>query len=224
MWISQTVLRRLVAEIAATNKQLAKLGMTDVAVGQTSLEKLKKVAGMPQIVTSAPSLHFLLPFLEVTPHQEYLVDRIRVLSRGGAMSDFKWNGGGRFLGRDWSDKLPTDCDLVIHAFACYFDSRIPPVKGVIDGKVFSSLFFFGVSEKPESAKVRVPCAILQTAAKPPHFMLQVGEEKWDLSPGRNNLFHTLLCFLHYMKVKQNGMIGRVNMGLSGINILWVLDE
>jgi hypothetical protein len=41
--------------------------------------------------------------------------------------------------------------------------------------------------------------------------------------GRNNLFHTLILFLHYIKNKEGGVLGRINFGVSGINILWVID-
>lgn len=41
--------------------------------------------------------------------------------------------------------------------------------------------------------------------------------------GRNNLFHTLLLFLYIAKTRDHGMLGRVNLGTSGINVLWVID-
>ena len=67
--------------------------------------------------------------------------------------------------------------------------------------------------------------ILQTNQKPPHFILQVdGKDKLEISPGRHNLFHTLLFFLHHIKTKEYGMLGRINLGPSGINILWVIEN
>ncbi|KAJ7422547.1 hypothetical protein WISP_37407 [Willisornis vidua] len=53
--------------------------------------------------------------------------------------------------------------------------------------------------------------------------------KWDTdlptdSSGRNNMFHTLLMFLYIIKTKESGMLGRVNLGLSGVNILWIFGE
>uniref|UniRef100_A0A8C5NY78 Transmembrane protein 209 n=1 Tax=Jaculus jaculus TaxID=51337 RepID=A0A8C5NY78_JACJA len=53
--------------------------------------------------------------------------------------------------------------------------------------------------------------------------------KWDTdlptdSAGRNNMFHTLLMFLYVIKTKESGMLGRVNLGLSGVNILWIFGE
>lgn len=56
-----------------------------------------------------PSLATLIPFLELTTNQEYLEKRIRELAKGGCMSEFKWNGGSSYKGKDWDDSLPTDC-------------------------------------------------------------------------------------------------------------------
>lgn len=58
-----------------------------------------------------PSLATLIPFLEVTTNQEYLEKRIRELARAGCMSEFKWNGGSSYKGKEWDDSLPTDCSV-----------------------------------------------------------------------------------------------------------------
>lgn len=224
MWISQTVLRRLVRQIDTANKELKSIGMTDVLIGETGIEKLRKCSQMHQIVQSVPALQYLIPYLDLTPHQDYLVQRIKDLSEGGALSEFDWDEGGRFQGKNWSDKLPTDSELVMHCLVCYMDAQLPPVKSVIDGKVFSSLYFFKMPDKLEALKIRVPCAIIQTQSKPPHYIIQTDTEKIDLNPERNNLFHTLLYFLHYFKTKEHGMLHRVNLGRSGINVLWVVPD
>lgn len=52
---------------------------------------------------------------------------------------------------------------------------------------------------------------------------QVGHERLDVGEGRNNLLHSLLLFLHTVKQDRAGLLARVNFGLSGLNILWVLD-
>ena len=38
----------------------------------------------------------------------------------------RWNGGGSFRGREWSEKegLPSDAEIVMHCVAAYFDSRV----------------------------------------------------------------------------------------------------
>ena len=187
MWISQTVLVRIVAEVDDANRQLSRLGMGDAAVGEAGLEKVKRLAaaaamhqpGLPpqHLMPSqlAAQLQNLVPFLEVTASQDYLVHRLRELARGGAMSGFRWNGGGSFRGRAWSDKLPSDAEIAMHCVAAYFDSRLPPAHGVVDGRTFSSLHFFRMPEdKARMAKARSNVAIVQHSARPPHYVLQVG--------------------------------------------------
>ena len=67
--------------------------------------------------------------------------------------------------------------------------------------------------------------ILQSAERPPHFLLLLGgKERLEISAGRNNLFHTILFFLHYIKTKEYGTLGRINLGSSGVNMLWVIDS
>ena len=57
-----------------------------------------------------------------------------------------------------------------------------------------------------------------------HYVVQVGDKQMlDVGSGRNNLIHSILLFLHTIKVDRSGMLGRVNFGLSGLNMLWVLD-
>ena len=48
----------------------------------------------------------------------------------------RWNGGGSFRGREWSEKLPTDAEIAMHCVAAYFDSSLPPAHGVVDGRTF----------------------------------------------------------------------------------------
>ena len=42
--------------------------------------------------------------------------------------------------------------------------------------------------------------------------------------GRNNMLHAMLLLLHHVSSKDKGMLGKVNLGLSGINILWVVQD
>ena len=48
------------------------------------------------------------------------------------------------------------------------------------------------------------------------FQIGDGESgrRLELPPGRNNLFHTLLLFLHHVKTKEAGMLDTVNLGRS----------
>ena len=298
MWISQTILKRVVKEIKDTNELLVQYGMSEEQIGKIGIDKLRKVAGLPHILQKIPSLDALLPFLEISIQQEYLVKRLSELSEGGAMSEYKWNAGGRYKGSEWCDKLPTDAEIVMNCVAAYLDVRMPThyhYTSNVDGKPFTGIYFLKTltsdlqknssnnqPEKPSDPKAQklnffakllastkspnMPTTketetattsqtpsqqhknfvIVQSAQKPPHFVLQINSknnsssatasnatstnssekdvETLEISPGRNNLFHVLLLFLHLIKSKEQGMLGRINFGPSGINVLWVLEN
>jgi len=125
MWISQTVLKRLVQEIEETNSKLIKLGMSDERIGKTDVEKLRRVAVQHHILLQVPSLHALIPFVEFHPNQKYLVQRFKELSDGGAMSDYKWSSGSNTIDGTWNaDKHPSDAELVMSCLSAYLDTRL----------------------------------------------------------------------------------------------------
>ncbi|KAK3909516.1 Transmembrane protein 209 [Frankliniella fusca] len=221
MWISQTILERLEKEIDAVDAALARQSISDVRVGQVGLERLRKTARTLTVVQNIPTLPNLVPFLELSPHQEYVVSRIRELAKGGCMSEFRWNSGGSFNGKPWDENLPTDATLVMHLLATYLDSQLLPLPQNPDGRPFSTQHLFKSPDKPPKAKNTF--AIHQTSLHPPHYVLVLGEETLDVTKGRNNLFHTVLLFLYIVKTQEHGMLGRVNLGPSGVNILWVID-
>jgi hypothetical protein len=299
MWISQTILKRVVEEIKQTNELLVKYGMAEEQIGNIGIDKLRKVAGLPHILERIPSLNALMPYLELSNQQEYLVKRLSDLSEGGAISEYKWNTGGRHKGSEWSDKFPTDADIIMNCVAAYLDVRMPNhyhYTGNIDGKPFTGIYYLKAlnsdvqkdgsvkkqenSSDPKAQKLsffakllaatkssNIPTTkevdsskdtstpsqqhrnfvIAQTAQKPPHFVVQLNSnnttsttassssssanaasvkdvETLEVGQGRNNLFHVLLLFLHLIKTKEQGMLGRINFGSSGINVLWVLND
>lgn len=219
-WISQTILARLASEVDSINSTLQRLGSSDLRVGEASQSTLRQVALSkgPQV----PSLFALLPYLDLTANQEYLVQRIRELSKGGCMSEFRWNGGSsNYRGKPWGDYLPTDSAVVLHVLCTYLDSRLPPDPRFPDGKTFTSQYFRKTPDKPPLGKDAL--CIHQSVLCPPHYRVVVGEDIWDLPKGRNNLFYAILLFLHCIKTKHSGMLGRISLGLSGVNLLWVVD-
>lgn len=107
-WISQTILERLVHEFETVDEALQKHGFSDIKVGAVGLDRLRKIIQIAPGGLFFPSLSTLIPFLELTPNQAYLVKRIRGLSKGGCMSDFKWNSGSSFNDKPWDNSMPTD--------------------------------------------------------------------------------------------------------------------
>lgn len=219
-WLNQTILNPVVAEIESINETLSRLGSSDLQIGEVSLSTLRQINTTKG--QHLPTLPTMIPYLELSVNQEYLVKRLKELSRGGCMSEFHWNGGGTINGKPWTDELPTDSAIVMHVFCSYLDSRLPPHPNYPDGKTFSTQHFQKAPVKPVFATDSL--FIYQSKLNPPHYKLAIGEELWDIPKGRNNMFFTILLFLQYVKVNRCGMLGRINLGASGINILWVVDN
>jgi len=221
VWLTQTIFKPLVSEIERVNSTLPRLGVSDVSVGSVPVERLRKVSTLPQVAANLSSLSSLLPYLEVTSDQVYTVERLRQLAGTGAMSRFKWSSGGD----SWTDRLPSDSELVMHCLATYLDTRLLSAAGELGENTtsFTGRHFVKFGDKLRREADKNSLAVIQMTKSPSHYVVQLGEKQLDVGGGRNNLVHTLLLFLHTVKVERAGMLGRVNFGLSGLNILWVLD-
>ncbi|KAG8240324.1 hypothetical protein J437_LFUL000799 [Ladona fulva] len=279
LWISQTVVERVVHEIDQVNEALGwdsssgggkETILEEQGIGHVSLERLRTASQLPHILSAAPNLPLIIPFLEATPNQKFLVGRLRKLAEGGCMSSFNWNGDlDRSTNAQQASEVsqcPTDAFIVAHLFATYLDMQMPslPSAAVLfsqdktPASVLSpaqaptalspaaqTAFFPLPLESPETRPfsirhfARTPeelvrkkrgaeeggghMIIYQARQTPPHFQLVTTEEIFDVGKGRNNLFHTILLFLNQIKTKEHGMLGRVSLGKSGINLLWVID-
>jgi len=218
-WMSRTILSRIVSEIDSVNEALRRQGMPDVQIGEIGLAVLRQRAKGPQI----PSLYALLQYLEVSSNQEYLVQRLKELEKGGCMSEFRWHAGGTFKGKPWSDSLPTDSAILMHFFFTYIDSQSPLHMSFPEGKPVTSRYFCKTPDKPALNPKDALC-IYQTNVNPPHYKLVVREEILEIQKERNNLFHALLLFLYIIKTKEDGMLNYINLGPSGLNMLWIIQE
>lgn len=83
-WIACTILQRVDAEIQKTNRAFALntnadlRGFADIQIGKVGLDRLKKTSEVHQLVAIyVPTLPMLIPFLEMSTNQEYLVQRIK---------------------------------------------------------------------------------------------------------------------------------------------------
>ncbi|KFO85312.1 Transmembrane protein 209, partial [Buceros rhinoceros silvestris] len=198
-WINETILVRLVQEMESLSVQLRCMGCPEWQIGEASISSLKQAALVKAPLI--PTLNALVQYLDLTPNQEYLVERIRELSQGGCMSSFRWNRGGDFKGRKWDTDLPTDCSIIMHVFCTYLDSRLPPHPKYPDGKTFTSQHFLQTPDKPDTSNENVFC-IYQSSINPPHYELIYQNHVYNLPKGRNNMFHTLLMFLYIIKTKE----------------------
>lgn len=221
MWISQTILERLVKEFDVINESLEKHGMTDIKIGAIGLDRLRKTALTSQVTQFIPSLPTIISFLELHANQEYLVKRISELARGGCMSEFKWSGGGHYNGKDWDDSLPTDCAIIMHLLASYLDTQLMPSPNMPDTKAFSGHYYIKATDKVPALTPN-SLFIQEVTEKPPHYRVVVGEKIYEMVKGYNNLFHSILFFIYHVNKVEQGMLGRVNLGRAGVNVLWVI--
>ncbi|XP_074645096.1 transmembrane protein 209-like [Tubulanus polymorphus] len=220
-WLSQTIMIRLVEEINGINKELRRHGCDDMRIGEVSISTLKQLA-----ITKGnqiPTLNLIIQFLDVSTNQEYLVARIKELGKGGCLTDYTWHGGMEFKGKQWAEHLPTDAAIVMHALCTYLDSRLPPHPKHPDGRTFSNHHFLKTPDKPNIQK-KDNLILYQSKINPPHYKIIIGDDTWDLPKGRQNMFHAILLFFYHVITKDHGMLGRVNLGMSGINVQWIYGD
>lgn len=224
MWISTTVVERVALEVDNICMALIRHGLSDSQPGYVGLDRLRKLA-QTQLVSGIPTLPALVPFLELSNNQEYLVKRIKTLAKGGSMSEFKWNSGGSHNGKEWDSSLPTDSAIIMHLISTYMDTQLEAPLDQPDARAFTSRYM--ARSGLELPRNKGPIIVCQST-NPPHYSLALSGDSLpsdyeEVQRGRNNLFHTLLLFLYIVKTRNYGMLGRVNAGSSGINILWVID-
>ncbi|RMX50530.1 hypothetical protein pdam_00022341 [Pocillopora damicornis] len=205
-WLCQTILCRLVEQIEAVNETLCRIGCSELQVGTISLSAARQVAVTK--ADQAPTLRAIIPYLEASNNQEYLVKRLSELAQGGCMGLYRWNCGGQYRGKSWEQDLLADSQV------CKVE-KLPSVETAEKGHtcicgpiVAGHLLHSGFRKQSVSQEKR---------------LVIIEDEVYDMPKGQNNLFHTIVFFLHHVKTKQYGMLGRVNLGMSGVNILCILN-
>ncbi|XP_022215445.1 transmembrane protein 209 [Drosophila obscura] len=230
-WISTTILQRLVKEINHVDEMFRQRGLNDLKIGAVSLERLRKTADNQQFVqTCAPILPMLLPFLDTFSNQEYLVQRIKELSQGSCLADFRWNSGNSHNGQEWGDHLPTDAAIIFHLFCVYLDSQLMPMPQG-GGRPFHCRYVLMRDEKRSTKDIvnavhnKAHCAIL-CSSNPlnPKFNFISDKELHNCVYDRNNFFYVIIQFLIYMRQQQESALEGVNLGKSGINIMCVIEN
>jgi len=217
-WISETIISPLVKEIETKNDKLRRTGHSDSLIGEAGLATIKRVAALDPSL----DLNLLSPYLEIHDNQEYLVKRLRALSKGGCMSAYIANGGDAFKDKPWSEALPTDSAIVLHMFTTYLDSQLPITSFYPDLKAFSKQHILKSPEKPNLTK-KENLMIYQSSLMPPAFKVVVGEAVYDVAKGHNNLFYAVVLFLLHVKNVEHGVLGKINLGLTGLNVLNILS-
>ncbi|XP_045594860.2 transmembrane protein 209 [Procambarus clarkii] len=218
IWMSANLLVPLVQDIDTTNKALRSVA-PEIQIGCVGVDKLKKTA---QNISGLKQLADVVPFLDVTIHQDYLVHRLRELSAGGAISAYRWNrGSSTFNGKQWKEEYPTDTAILLHLFAMYMDRQLPPDIQQPEGRMFSSTHVIKAPEKPVKPTTRPLLHLSQV--NPPHVkVILPPDEECEVGYGRNNFTHALLLFVHHVTHQQHSRIANINLTMSGVNLSWVV--
>lgn len=220
LWISATVLHRLVSEFDKIDNEFKIRGFSDIKIGSVGLERLKKTAEQQMVAAHVPSLPKVIPFLEISTNQEYLVQRIRELSKGSGINDYRWNSGNN----NWDEHLPNDAavsqlpsndstptnafpfQIIFQVFCAYMDSQLMPLPQP-GGRAFYNRYVVWGDKKSskeilEEVKEKSKCAILVTNHNKPKFNFVYDDkihscnhvsllEPWPLHAARMN--HKLAC-------------------------------
>lgn len=110
-WISGTVVDRVAKEIANIDNAFKAKGFGDIQIGHVGLDRLKKTTENHLVTNNIPTLPLLIPFLELTPNQEYLVNRIKELAKGSCLAEFRH--GSTDASVPWDEHLPTDAAVSV---------------------------------------------------------------------------------------------------------------
>lgn len=231
MWVSLTVLQRIEEEITIADQAFKSRGFADIQIGSIGLERLKKTAENQQLVSLyIPRLPLMIPFLEMSTNQEYLVQRIKDLAKGSCIADYRWNSGSSYKGLSWDEHLPTDSAIIFHLFCTYLDSQLRPLPQP-GGRPFYNRYVV-VGEKKTTKetlaevknKNKAKCAILYSNPLKPKFNFVSDDKIHSCAYDRNNLFYVIIQFLMYMKTHHESSLEGINLGRSGINILCCIED
>lgn len=136
----------------------------------------------------------VIPFLEMSTNQEYLVQRIRELAKGSGINDYRWNSTNSY-DSNWDEHVTTDAavrttnnrklgpyifmpyfaffQIIFHLFCAYMDSQLMPLPQP-GGRPFYNRYVVLAEKKSlkeiiEEVNTKSKCAILCTNPTKPKF-------------------------------------------------------
>ncbi|CAF1162262.1 unnamed protein product [Adineta steineri] len=207
-WLTKTILIPLTRDIENLNQSLIALGHTDITIGKTTTNEIKSFIRTCTNSTLVSQLNEILPNFEIHSNQEYIFSRIQILART-YMSGYNWKSG-----------VITDAELVFNLFCIYFDRRLTPDPRFLDGKVFRGNYVVRQAQLTNTA--RYPTGIFVYQEKPPIYKVLSNSEIHDVPAGDHNLLDCLLLFVECVNSTRNGHLGSLNLGASGVDILWTI--
>ncbi|DAZ99052.1 TPA: hypothetical protein N0F65_010938 [Lagenidium giganteum] len=142
--------------------------------------------------------------------QQYVLDRLILLSKDRNLDRFRWDKGAAWKGKDWSESMPTDAEILMNVFCCVLDNMLP-AENERDRPFWKNYFLAKPPRLPFASSVRSRLYLVQTKARPPHFKVLVRGAVRDIVPGEENCFHAMVVFLHAVKKTKAGHLESINL-------------
>jgi hypothetical protein len=204
-WLSRTVIAPVAAMVRETEAKC-----TTPRSSQSFQNDLLRIAQQYGIRVQP---YLVSPTCSSVP---YMIDRIKVLASGSFLQQYVWNGGPAAA----RDNMPTDAQVVMHAFCTFLDTIIPD--GAATGRPFSSRFFLMHPDEPDVAR-KGSVVLYQRSIHPPHFEVVLDGQVWEVLPGRNNMFHAIVLFVLALKRHFHGHVGPISLSSPPVMLIPALE-
>ncbi|CAI5733607.1 unnamed protein product [Peronospora farinosa] len=142
--------------------------------------------------------------------QQYVLERLIMLSKDRSLDRFRWNKGAAWKGKEWTENLPTDAEILMNTFCCMMDNMLP-ADNERDRPFWKSYYFSKGPHRPFTPRVRSRLFLVQTVGRPPHFKVLVKGAAREIVPGEENCFHAVVVYLHAIKKMKAGFLESINL-------------
>ncbi|OQV11766.1 putative Transmembrane protein 209 [Hypsibius exemplaris] len=213
LWLADTVMSPLLMRIDQVNVKLKERLRMDNVVGETAPDQLRQIA--QQCRQDIPELLQVIPFLDISMQQDYVVRRLRELSKDGVLGDYCWNSGAPYGGQPWQDFLPTDAAIVMHCFITFLDVLLPPDPHAPNWRSFSHRHVLRSLSMWKQEDPQKPM-IHQATSNPPKYEVLLNGQFLQVAEGKNNVFHTILLFTRLLYLREKAGRGYANLGAGRV--------
>jgi hypothetical protein len=170
-----------------------------------------------------PSLHLIRERVQLERYlragsdgnELYVLERLRQLSVHRYLSSLRWDAGDE---KSWNSSKPSDAKILMYFYLAYMDILLPVQH--LGQNPFTDNHFL---ELDESREMRGRLLIVFKKANPPHFEIWNGQELWNVAPGRNNIFHSIVLMLYAVKKTKQGHLAGIDLTPSIIDYILTDD-
>ncbi|TMW63778.1 hypothetical protein Poli38472_002719 [Pythium oligandrum] len=142
--------------------------------------------------------------------QQYVLERLIMLSKDRNLDRFRWNKGSTWKGKEWTEALPSDAEILMNVFSCILDNLLPADTGR-DRPFWKSYFMGKAPRRPFTTSVRNRLFFVQTVQRPPHFKVLAKAAVREIVPCEENTFHAIVVYLHAVKKMKAGHLESINL-------------